>query len=275
MAEPKKHELEFFLLRYVPDAVNEEFVNFGVLLLGESAGFADVRFTRDWRRVFCLDPGADVEWLQAMEQEIRVRLQDAGSRVDLLYRLQDLCSNVVQISASKGCLAEDPAAELGVLAKMYVEPPALRAGKRVPSARQRIVGVLRNSFEKEGVLAMMLRDLAAEQYTYKGDPLKIDFAYRGRRQDAREVIRMFQAVPLSSNVDAAKVLAYSYPQIAEGISQKEKVDASMAAVVEDGLDMTDEGILFVQGMLERSKIAVASVRDVPGIAQMARRELVA
>lgn len=275
MAASKKHELEFFLLRYVPDVVRGEFVNFGLLMYGESAGFVDVRFTRDWRRVFCLDPGADVEWLLAMEREMRARVQDPGSRGDLLYRLQDLCSNTVQLSPIAGCLAEDAAAEFQALTKRYVDPPALRAGKSVPSARQRIVRALSGGFEKEGVLGLMLRGVAAEEYTYKGDPLTVDFAYRGRRVDApeTEIIRMFQAVSLSANVDAAKVLAYSYPQIAEGIRRKENVDASMTAVVEDGLDMTDEAVLFVQAMMERTKITVASVSDAPEIAQVARREL--
>jgi hypothetical protein len=33
------------------------------------ADFADVRFTRDWRRVRCLDPQADIEMLQALEND--------------------------------------------------------------------------------------------------------------------------------------------------------------------------------------------------------------
>ncbi len=50
-------QLEFFLLRYVPDAVKDEFVNIGLVMIEAGAngdGFADVRFTRDWRRVRCL-----------------------------------------------------------------------------------------------------------------------------------------------------------------------------------------------------------------------------
>ena len=40
-------ELEFFLLRYVPDAVKDEFVNIGIVMIESSAngaGFADVAF---------------------------------------------------------------------------------------------------------------------------------------------------------------------------------------------------------------------------------------
>jgi hypothetical protein len=273
MAGAAKHELEFFLLRYVPDVVRGEFVNVGLLMYGESAGFADVRFTRDWRRVFCLDPGADVEWLLAMEREMRAKVQDPGNRADMLYRLQDLCSNTIQLSPVAGCIAEDALAEFEAMAKRYIDPPGLRAGKSVPSAKQRIVRAMSSGFEKEGVLGLMQRDVAAEEYTYKGDPLKVDFAYRGRSLGSGEVIRMFQAVALSSSVDAAKVLAYSYPQITAGIRRKENVETSMTAVVEDGLDITDEAILFVQAMMERERITVASLSEVPGIAQVARREL--
>jgi hypothetical protein len=63
-----RRQLEFFLLRYVPDAVKNEFVNIGLVMVEPGAngdGFADVRFTRDWRRVRCLDPQADVDMLGA------------------------------------------------------------------------------------------------------------------------------------------------------------------------------------------------------------------
>jgi hypothetical protein len=282
MAGGPKHELEFFLLRYVPDAVNEEFVNFGVILIGESAGFAEVRLTRDWRKILCLDPGADIEVIQSIGNEIRVRLKEPGSRADLMYRIQDLSSNVVQISARKGCLADDPAEELGVLAKMYLEPPSLRAGKRVPSARQRIVSAIRSSFEKEGIWGLIQKDIAVERYTYPGDPLKIDCLYETKSvaMSSAAVIKMFQAVALSASVDTAKTLAYSYPLLDSGIKSQiwqndnRKAETVMTAIVENNLDMTDPAILFALGAMERANIATVAVSELPEIAQTARRELV-
>src|ERR1700723_3120606 len=116
MAERKN--LEFFLLRYVPDAVKDEFVNIGVVLVEAGAtgaqsnggGFADVRFTRDWRRVRCLDPQADVEMLAALEREIRGQLRTAQDRAALLKRLEDSFSNVIQLSPTRGCWADAPVA---------------------------------------------------------------------------------------------------------------------------------------------------------------------
>ncbi len=77
-------QLEFFLLRYVPNVVKDEFVNIGVVMVEPGAkggGFAEVRFTRDWRRVRCLDPQADVEMLEALEREIRGQTDDSRTIV--------------------------------------------------------------------------------------------------------------------------------------------------------------------------------------------------
>lgn len=261
------HQLEFFLLRYVPHAVQDEFVNIGVLLVDEH-GFADVRFTRDWRRVFCLDPGADVEYFQALERNIRAQLQDAGTRAEILYRLQDVCSNMVQITQPKGCYGTEPAQELDSLARMYLESRAAVAVPRAQGGRRRIVAAMRTAFEREGVWELMRKEIAAEKYTYKGDPLKIDCAYR-----PNGVIKMFHGVSLTTDVDAAKVLAFSYPQLRAGILREENATASLTAVVEDALDRTNEGVLFALGVMQNTGIGLLSVSQLPVAAEEARRDL--
>src|SRR4051794_14784956 len=112
MAEKK--QLEFFLLRYVPDAVKEEFVNIGLVMVeaGANGGFADVRFAKDWRRLRCLDPDADLEILESLGNEIRKQLPVTTDRDALFRKLQDSFSNLIQISALKACLSEDPALDM-------------------------------------------------------------------------------------------------------------------------------------------------------------------
>ena len=67
--ENERRGCKFQLLRYVPDPVRNEFVHIGVILREADAGGAsahsEVRFTRDWRRVRCLDPNADTALLEA------------------------------------------------------------------------------------------------------------------------------------------------------------------------------------------------------------------
>ena len=139
---PDRRQFEFFLLRYVPDAVKDEFVNIGLVMVEARANgggtndiaFADVRFTRDWRRVRCLDPQADVEMLAALEREIRGQLATTHDREGLLRRLEDSFSNVIQISPVKGCLAEDPAREIEAMASMYLDAAKL-AGRHEATGR--------------------------------------------------------------------------------------------------------------------------------------------
>ena len=72
-------ECQFSLIRYVPDAVKNEFVNIGVMLREAARPEAAVvRFTKDWARVRCVDADADIAMLEAMEAEMRQRLVEPG-----------------------------------------------------------------------------------------------------------------------------------------------------------------------------------------------------
>ncbi len=263
----ENRQYEFFLLRYVPDAVKDEFVNIGVVLVGADSDYADVRLTRDWRRVHCLDPNADIELLEGLEREIRSQLQQGVNRSALMGRLRDSFSNLIQVTESKGCLGAEPAAEMEGLARMYLQS-AGRGVAREVGERQRIVAAMRSAFEQAGVWKMMRQEIRASEYTHAGDPLKIDCGYK-----PNGVVKMFHGVPLETNVDAAKVLAFSYPQIEEGIRIKEGASAVMTAVVGAGVGRGSEGVLFAVAMLEKSRIQVASVEEMPRYAEVARREL--
>ena len=277
---PELKQCEVYLLRYVPDAVKDEFVNLGVVLLetGEGDGlFTDVRFTRDWRRVRCLDPEADVELLESFEEEIRRMLQSRAaevinyrgpmSRRDWLLRLlEDGLSNTLQITPAKAVLTESPQKELGELAQMYLESAS--HARRAPSGRRVIYAAMREAFEGVGVWALGRRDIALANYGSKGDPLKIDFGYR-----PNGVIKMFQAVSLETDVDAAKVLAFSYPALREGLRRAENAGSELTAVVEDGLNREDDGIGFALATLAASEIRVAAVSEMPGYAERARVEM--
>jgi hypothetical protein len=272
MAELK--QCEFFLLRYVPDAVKDEFVNIGVVLMGPSVGgvsgsYADLRLTKDWSRVRCVDPAADIEMLEAMEAEIREQLSSPdGQREIILKKLNDSFSNLVQISGTKACLTESPQEEIESLAKLYLESSRREKRARDAGARIRIFSRMRDSFQQEGVWEHMRKKVAVSEYTGTGDPLKIDCGYR-----PNGVIKLFHAVSLETDLDSAKVLAYSYPLLREGIRRKDNAKAELTAILEDKLDRTDEQIGFAIETLEKSSIKTASVAEMAGIAETARREM--
>jgi len=267
MAE--RRQLEFFLLRYVPDAVKDEFVNIGVVMVeagANGAGFAEVRFTRDWRRVRCLDPQADLEMLAALEREIRGQLSTTHDREVLLRRLEDSFSNVIQLSPAKACLAENPMHEIEAMASMYLESAKV-AGKRESSGRQRILSEMREAFEQAGVEKFLL-PVPAAPYTKPGDPFQFDFGYQ-----VGGGIKLFHAVSLKAGVDAALLLAARYPRIAPVMSKVAGAVPVLTAVIDDDLDRGHESVEFALSLMEDEKIRVAVAAEMPMIAEVARREL--
>lgn len=258
-------QCKFFLLRYVPDAIKNEFVNIGVVLLPAHAQ-PELRFTKDWSRVTCLDPQADIELLEAFRDELKNEFSKEDSSGLALRRIEESFSNTLQASEYKACMTAAPAQEADELAKIYLEAPRRRAS-REQSTRQKIWRSMREAFSETGVWQSMWQDIPVSKYTRAGDPLEIDCGYH---KDS--TIKMFHATSLRTEITAAKVLAFSYPELAAGIQRVEGAQAHLTAVIEDNLEKTDQ-IQFALATLERQAIHVAKVSDLPALAQIAAREL--
>jgi hypothetical protein len=273
---------EFFLVRYVPDVVKGEFTNIGVVLREARGGApnaakaesAVVRFTRDWSRVRCMDADADIGLLEALEGEIAERLRMmATDPKPVLALLQDTLSNSVQISEVRASLAESMPAEMEQLMRMYVEPLKVKVSRQ-RTGRAAIAGAMRTEFERAGVWGLMRKRIAASLYTRPGDPMKIDCGYR-----PNGIIRMFQAVSLENDVEGAKGLAYSAPQLHQGVQRVESAKLELTAVVEplravsDVEDEAMERYRFGVDAMEREEIRVVTVSDLARVAETARVEL--
>ena len=265
-------QCEFSLIRYVPDVVKGEFTNIGVLLREAGESRTEVRFTRDWSRVKCMDPDADVGLLESLEAEIATRLlRGVEERVNtkpVLETLEDSLSNSVQLSEMRGTLAESLPAEMEQLMRMYVEPLKLQGAKKKQSGRAAIVSSMRDEFERAGIWRLMRKRIAASQYTQPGDPLKLDCGYRNGR------VKMFQAVSLEGDVEMAKGLAYSAEELRSGVLQVEGIELELTAIIEPIAGVVDaEQYSFGVSVMEREAIRVLTVADVGRIADTARREL--
>jgi hypothetical protein len=263
---PARQQCNFFLLRYVPDAVKNEFVNVGLVLLAENSA-PEVRFTQDWSRVQCLDSRTDIPLLESLGAELREQLRTAEDRNSMLKRIQDSFSNAVQPTEVKACLAESPAEEADQLARLYLERTR-RRGTRELSSRQMIRQVVQEEFERAGVWGLLRKDIRAAEYTRTGDPLKIDFGYA-----ANSTIKLCHAVALSTDVNSAKLLAFSFPRLAEGIQRAENKTAELTAVVEDDLDRADEAINFGWDVMEQQHNRVMPLGNIRQYAQMVAQEM--
>src|SRR5512146_2899352 len=168
---PPQRQCEFFLVRYMPDPVKEEFVNVGVALSTlDSAGptFCDVLFTRSWSRAKCLDPDLDPEEIQGLEQQIRDALWNSTS--GSIDSLRESCGGRVQLTTSKVILTESPEAELKLLQDAYLHRPSARSRDHA-GARELLVNVMRGAFDREGILSLMTINVPISHYTQDGDPL--------------------------------------------------------------------------------------------------------
>src|ERR1039458_9251011 len=279
----ERRACEFQLLRYVPDAVRNEFVHIGVILREQGSGAAgadsapapaQVRFTRDWRRVRCIDPDADTALLEGMESELRRRfLEDPEGK--LMRLLSESLSLNVQMTEPKAYLAESLPAGMEELMRLYVEPPPR---ERVPrlSGRAAIQAKMRGEFERAGVWDLLRKRIAASEYTRPGDPLRIDLGYR-----PNGLIRMFHAVSLEPGVEMAKVLAFSAAALRAGVERVEKADLELTAVIEPAarVGATEEEperlelYRFGVGTMEEHHIRVLTTSDLGRVAETARREL--
>jgi len=268
----ERRQCEFSLVRYVPDPVKNEFVNIGVLLREETRPESTVvRFTKDWARVRCVDPDADVEMLEALEIEVRQKLLESRSDVKpMMEILEDSFSNLVQITEPKACLAETVPAELDQLMQLYVEPKK-RESKARWSGRQAIARNMRIQFERAGVWDLLQKRIAASRYTRPGDPLKIDCGYR-----PNGVIRMFHAVSLDGDSELSKGLAFSAPLLRAGVARMEGAELEFAAVVEPIAEIRGENedriaqYEFGRDTMQDAGILVVTTNDLPRYAEAAR-----
>jgi len=271
----ERRACEFQLLRYVPDAVRNEYVHIGVILREQGGSEpATVKFTRDWRRVRCMDPEADIPLLESMEGELRRRLEnDPDGR--LMRLLDESLSLSLQMTEPKGYLAESLPAGMEELMRIYVEPPPRDRAPRL-SGRAAIQAQMRTEFERTGVWDLLRKKIAASDYTRPGDPLRIDVGYR-----PNGVIRMFHAVSLEPGVEMAKVLAFSAAGLRAGVERIEKAQLELTAVIEPAarLGATDaeperlQMYRFGVETMEEHQIRVLTTSDLGRVADTARREL--
>lgn len=275
MAE--RMQCEFQLIRYVPDPVRNEFVNIGVLLRASQGGHSVLRFTRDWSRVRCLDPDADIHMLEALEIEVgqRIEAQPADHPKPIRALLENSLSNGVQITDAKGHLAETFLAGLDDLMRLHVDPPKRERTQR-RGGRTAIVSAMRSRFEEAGVWGLMRKQIAAAEYTRPGDPLRIDCGYRNGE------VKMFQAVSLETSGDDAKLLAFSARRLRLGVGRQEGAKLLLTAIIEpivwpagdnEPSEERTASYDYAQAVMRSYSIRVMTTSDLPQLAQTAREEL--
>jgi hypothetical protein len=136
---------------------------------------------------------------------------------------------------------------------------------------------MRTHFEHARVWDLMRHRIAASAYTRPGDSLKLDCGYR-----PNGVVRIFHAVSLATDVELAKVLAFSATALRAGVERVEKAGLELTAIVEPlrngqgevtvGDDFVEQYRFGVETM-EAAQLRVLTVSDLERVAATAQREL--
>jgi hypothetical protein len=259
----------YHVVRYLPNLVRDEWVNIGILLFDPANGRILRRLMEEpgeFARVRRLHPGADEELLRRLPEEFEAQFaaplavqfamgppssaapaSEGAGALGNLDRLEQTLSNAVQLSARKGLLAADLDAELDRLYRDHVEPPRYGRVFEDLATRNAIRTRANQVFRSTGIWPRLERRIRVAEFTYSGDPLRVDYAYR--RNGTRGFV---QALPLGRDPAQAKILAFT----AEAIRTKLPKTEFLAVTEVDPRPEDNPRHRFVTGLLEERGISV-------------------
>lgn len=274
MAE--KHQLEYFLLRYVPNGARGDCVNIGLVMTEaglDSGGFADIYFTQDWKRTRCIQPDTDEEVLRSLAAEIENRFANANDRAMLLQELMDGESNCIQISPVLQCVTEDPVQQMKYFSQTLVDfTESIGAPREISAPRKTgvawIRSVMKKGFETSGFWRLLDKNLPVAMDTVPGDSLTFDFAYGLKKE-----VKLFQAVSLAESPQRAVDFAFHYYAIAPRMAQRTGRTPILTAVVEDQYDARNQKVAMAIDLLTKENAKIARVSQMPAVVEAARLEL--
>ena len=183
-----------------------------------------------------------------------------------MARLEATLSNAVQFCPRRGLLAEDFEAELDRLYRDHVEPPRYRRETDDLSTRNAIRTRANQVFRSAGIWARLERRVNVAEFTFDGDPMRVDYAYR--RNGTRGYV---QALALGRDPGQAKVLAFT----AEAIRAKVPKTDFLAVTETEPRPKENPRHRFVTGLLEERGVQVVPLGRLMDWAQKMRPALLA
>lgn len=160
---------QYSVIQVVPDAVRDERINVGIMLVCPELHFAAVRMTSSSQRLRQLAPEIDPAVLGAVRADLQHQVGSglsAGPQIALpwtdaeeaamaLKSISAQYANVVQLTEPRGASADDPAALLDRLATRYL---VARAPRPRTADRRRVRNAVRRELEAVGLREWLHRD---------------------------------------------------------------------------------------------------------------------
>jgi len=260
----------YYLVRYVPHAEREEFLNIGLFLHSAEEQFLDCLFTDDLRRIKRFHRQADLEFLRDLQSHFEQQIQQHEDNLQgLLEGMQQSFSHVIQLSPARPVLAAEPQAQLQQLfarlvGKRQADFPAADTRMRI---KQRLVEALRRArvfddkrFEKR---------IPAEPLTHPGNPFHFDFGYRPPMAAGKPNghLKLLHALSLHRDHELASVLSLTMGYV------RSKQPAELTAIIEGWPARGDKTAGHSCRILQDAEIALRPLAEVDAFAASIRTEL--
>ena len=260
----------YYLVRYVPHAEREEFLNIGLFLHSAEEQFLDCLFTRDFRRVKRFHQQADLEFLRDLQSYFEQQIQQHEDNLrGFLDGMQQSLSHVIQLAPARPVLATEPQAQLQQLFERLVgkRQAAFPAADTRMRIKQRLVEALRRArvfndkrFEKR---------IPAEPLTHPGNPFHFDFGYRPPIAAGKPNghLKLIHALCLHHDHELASVLSLTMGYV------RAKQPAELTAIIEGWPARRDETAGHSHRILRDADIAMRPVSEVDEFATSVHNEL--
>jgi len=260
----------YLVVRYVPHAEREEFLNIGILLHCPEEQFLDCLITHDFRRIKRIHAQADLPFLHALQDYFEQQIQEHEDNLPgFLEGMHQSLSHIIQLSPARPVLAVDPQAQLLQLFERLVgkSPADLPAADTRMRIKQSLVQALRRArmfdekrFEKR---------IPAAPFTHPGDPFHFDFGYRPPLAAGKPNghWKLIHALSLHRDYELASVLALTMDYV------RSKQPAELTAVIEAWPARGDKTAGHSHRILKDAAVTIRPLAEVDAFARSIRDEL--
>lgn len=260
----------YYLVRYVPHAEREEFVNIGLLLYSPVEQFLDCLMTRDFRRVRRLHPQADSEFLRNLQTYFEQQIQAHEDNLEgFLNEIEHSLSHIIQLAPERPVVTAEPQRQLQQLFERLVDSRS--ADFPATDTRMRIKHQLVESLRRAHVFdhSRFEKRIPAEPLTHPGDPFRFDFGYRPPLAEGRANghLKLVHALSLRRDFELASVLSLTMGYV------RSKQPAELTAVVDALPAKADKTAAHCARILTDAQIALRPLSELGAFASSIHDEL--
>lgn len=248
------------ILRYTADPIRDEWLNIGVLVFDLSTGdhvAQVIEEEREFARLRRMQPSADedvVRWTRDYVDDTcdnllrQFRAGSSGSPKEfqkLIEKWGSTLSGGIQLSPQRGVYARDLRTEAERLYSEHVSLERARPRVGAPRSRSMIRDYCSQVWREAGLWQKIQKSVRVSEFTYPGDPMRIDYAYK--HDGTRGFV---QTISVSRSPMACK----EYAHTAQYIAPRAAFKSEFAAVTDIPLDNENLRHRFVRDTLRDAGI---------------------